>query len=107
MKQEKQAAAFFLAENLGISVHSFKNTFGRKILDVGGTYPFVLFKNFPNAISVGREDLGKTSNKLNYNKWPEGKLIVSDAAHIPVADNSFDYSFSVSAIEHMRTRLPS
>lgn len=70
-------------------------------LDIGGTYPFVLFKTFPNTISVDNRDLNRIDHPLHLGKWPKDKLIISDAAKIPVTDNSFDYTFSISSIEEM------
>lgn len=72
-----------------------------KSLDVGGTYPFVLFSNFPKAISVDNRDLNKLNHPLHKNKWPKDKLIISDATNIPLTDNSFDYCFSISTIEEI------
>ncbi len=72
-----------------------------KILDIGGTYPFILFSNFPDAISVDCRDLNQLDHPLHKNKWPEGKLVVADATRISFDDNSFDYAFSISAIEEM------
>ena len=72
-----------------------------KSLDIGGTYPFVLFKNFPQAISVDCRNLNKLDHPLHFKKWPKGKLIICDAAKIPATNNSFNYVFSISAIEEM------
>lgn len=70
-------------------------------LDIGGTYPFVLFKNFPQAISVDSRDLNTLEHPLHRGLWSKDKLIVCDAANIPVDNNSYDYVFSISAIEEM------
>lgn len=70
-------------------------------LDIGGTYPFVLFKNFPNAISVDCRNLNKLNHPYHYGKWPKEKLLICDAAKVPVVDNSFNYVFSISSIEEM------
>ncbi|MEW5784284.1 MAG: glycosyltransferase [Bacillota bacterium] len=72
-----------------------------KALDVGGTYPFVLFPNFPNTISVDCRNLNEVDHPLHAGKWPAEKLVVCDAAKVTFADNSFDYVFSVSAVEEM------
>jgi glycosyltransferase involved in cell wall biosynthesis len=72
-----------------------------KVLDFGGTYPFVLFRDFPAAVSVDIRDLNKEPHRLHEGLWPQGKLIVADAAKVPVADNAFDYAMSISAIEEM------
>lgn len=71
------------------------------ILDIGGTYPDILFKNFPSAISVDIRDLNQLDHPMHRGKWPEGRLIISDASAIPVENNSFDYVMSISAIEEM------
>lgn len=71
------------------------------VLDIGGTYPFVLFKNFPIAISVNNRDLDKFPHSLHFKKWPKKKLIVCDETDISVENNSFDYVFSISTIEKM------
>lgn len=72
-----------------------------KSLDIGGTYPFVLFKNFPQAVSVDCRNLNKLKHLLHFGKWPKGKLIICDAAKIPVVNDSFNYVFSISAVEEM------
>ena len=72
-----------------------------KCLDVGGTYPFVLFPNFPDAVSVDCRDLNALDHPLHNGKWPKDRLIISDAADIDLEDDSFEYVFSVSAIEEM------
>lgn len=72
-----------------------------KNLDVGGTYPFVLFKNFPNTVSLDSRNLNKLNHPLHYEKWPKNKLIIADALNLPFKDNHFDYSFSISSIEEM------
>lgn len=72
-----------------------------KSIDVGGTYPFVLFPNFPMAVSVDCRDLNSLDHPYHLGKWPQGKLIQADAAHIPLDDNVFEYAFSISAIEEM------
>lgn len=74
-------------------------------IDVGGTYPFVLFKNLPNAVSVDIRDLNELDSKYHKGKWPKEKLIISDASNIPVEDNSYNYSVSISAIEEMPDTL--
>jgi SAM-dependent methyltransferase len=71
------------------------------LLDVGGTYPFVLFKHFPNAISVDSRDLNSVGHYLHDGLWPEGSLIISDARAIPLPDKSFDCVMSISALEEM------
>jgi len=70
-------------------------------LDVGGTYPFVLFKHFPNTISLDIRDLNTLDHPLHKGKWPKERLIIGDAQHMPFRDNQFRYSFSISAIEEM------
>lgn len=70
-------------------------------LDVGGTYPFVLLKNFPRAESVDCRDLNQLDHPLHHRKWPKGRLLVSDATDIPRDDNAYPYVFSISAIEEM------
>lgn len=70
-------------------------------IDIGGTYPFVLFPNFPNAVSVDCRNLNSLEHPYHLGKWPQEKLIQSDASHIPCDDDTFDYSFSVSAVEEM------
>ncbi len=70
-------------------------------LDVGGTYPFVLFENFPKAVSLDIRDLNTLDHPLHKGLWPKEKLIIGDAMHMPVKDNAFRYSFSISAIEEM------
>jgi hypothetical protein len=72
-----------------------------KTIDVGGTYPFVLFKNWPDAVSVDNRDLNKVKHPLLKNQWPKDKLIIADATNIPVKTNVYDYSISISAIEEM------
>lgn len=68
-------------------------------LDVCGTYPFVLFKHFPNTISLDNRDLNKQDHKFHKDKWPAGKLVVANAMAMPFKDEEFRYSFSISAIE--------
>src|SRR5208337_2631386 len=70
-------------------------------LDIGGTYPDILFKNFPNSLSVDNRDLNNLNHPLHLGKWPKDRLIIADAANIPVENNTFDYVFSISAIEEM------
>lgn len=72
-----------------------------KSLDIGGTYPFILFNNFPHAISVDCRDLNKLEHPYHHGRWPKEKLLICDAAKIPVANNSFNYTFSISSIEEM------
>jgi glycosyltransferase involved in cell wall biosynthesis len=72
-----------------------------KALDIGGTYPFVLFPNFPQAVSVDCRNLNEIDHPLHAGKWPAEKLVICDAAKVPFAGNSFDYAFSVSAVEEM------
>jgi hypothetical protein len=71
------------------------------LLDVGGTYPFVLFKHFPSAKSVDARDLNIDPHPLHFGKWPEGTLIISDAREIPLENKSFDTVMSISALEEM------
>lgn len=70
-------------------------------LDIGGTYPFILFKNFPNATSVDCRNLNKLDHPYHLGKWPKKKLLICDAAKIPVANNSFETVFSISSVEEM------
>lgn len=72
-----------------------------KSLDVGGTYPFVLFKHFPKAISLDIRDLNQLDHPLHKGLWPKEKLVIGDALAMPFNDNEFRYSFSISAIEEM------
>ncbi len=72
-----------------------------KSLDIGGTYPFILFSNFPNAISIDCRDLNNLDHPLHLGKWPKDKLVVCDATNIPFGDNSFDHVFSISTIEEI------
>lgn len=72
-----------------------------RILDIGGTYPDILFKNFPNSHSVDNRDLNNLNHPLHQGKWPKDRLIIADAANVPVENNTFDYVFSISAIEEM------
>lgn len=71
------------------------------VLDIGGTYPDILFKNFPSAKSVDIRDLNQLDHPMHKGKWPKERLIISDASAIPVEGNSFDYTMSISAIEEM------
>jgi len=70
-------------------------------IDIGGTYPFVLFPNWPEAISADIRDLNKEDHPYLKGKWPKGKLMIADATKIPVKNNSYNYAFSISAIEEM------
>lgn len=70
-------------------------------LDVGGTYPFVLFDAWPGARSVDNRDLNELDHKLHRGLWTPEKLLISDATALPLEDNAVPYSFSVSAIEEM------
>lgn len=74
-------------------------------LDIGGTYPFVLFKNFPNAISVDIRDLNTLDHSLHKGLWPTEKLSIQNAADLNFSNNSFEYSFSISALEEMNKPL--
>ena len=70
-------------------------------LDVGGTYPFVLFKSWPNAKSVDSRNLNLLDHELHKGKWPEGKLIVADATDMPIPDRSYDMVMCISSLEEM------
>ena len=70
-------------------------------VDFGGTYPFVLFKNYPNAISVDNRDLNVLDFPFHKGKWTSDKLTICDAAKTPFNDNQFEYSFSISTIEEI------
>lgn len=72
-----------------------------KTIDIGGTYPFVLFKNWPKAVSVDNRDLNKVNHPLLKNKWKKGQLLIADATKVPAKNSSYDYSISISAIEEM------
>ena len=72
-----------------------------KTIDIGGTYPFVLFNNFPYAPTVDNRDLNKIEHKLHRGKWTKEKLIIADAAKTGLKANSYDYAISISAIEEM------
>jgi glycosyltransferase involved in cell wall biosynthesis len=74
-------------------------------LDVGGTFPFVLFSNFPKAVSADCRNLNQSDHPLHQGQWPTEKLIICDAKQIPCEDNSFEYVFSISAIEEMPDML--
>lgn len=74
---------------------------GMPVLDVGGTYPFVLFRHWPHAVSVDARDLNALDHVDHQGQWPEGRLIVADAAAIPVDDNAYPHVFSISALEEM------
>lgn len=71
------------------------------VIDIGGTYPFVLFPNWPNAVSVDKRNLNKVNHPLLKGQFPKGKLLISPAEHIKKPDNSYDYAISISAIEEM------
>lgn len=71
------------------------------VLDIGGTYPFVLFANLPNARSVDSRDLNSVGHYLHDNLWPAEKLIISDARKILTPDKSYDNVISISALEEM------
>ena len=71
------------------------------VLDIGGTYPFVLFKHLPDAISLDARDLNTVGHYLHDGLWPEGKLVISDAREIPLPDRSFETVISISALEEM------
>lgn len=73
----------------------------KSVLDIGGTYPFVLFKNLPNAKSVDARDLNTFGHYLHKGLWPEGTLIISDAREIPLPDRSYETVISISALEEM------
>lgn len=70
-------------------------------LDVGGTYPFVLFKNWPTALSVDARNLNEIDHPLHCGLWPDGRLIVADATKIPLPDRSYDVVFCISSLEEM------
>ncbi|MEW5805357.1 MAG: glycosyltransferase [Patescibacteria group bacterium] len=70
-------------------------------LDVGGTYPFVLFKHFLKAISLDIRDLNQLNHPLHKGLWPKEKLVIGNAMQMPFKNNEFRYSFSISAIEEM------
>ena len=72
------------------------------VLDVGGTYPFVLFKHFPRAVSVDSRDLNLIGHYLHDGLWPKGSLLIADAQKIPLSDKSFDCVISISALEEMQ-----
>ena len=72
-----------------------------KSIDIGGTYPFVLFPNFPECVSVDIRDLNELDHPYHKGLWPKDKLIISDASSIPEPDNQYDYAFSISALEEM------
>ncbi len=72
-----------------------------KVIDVGGTYPFVLFKSWPHAVSVDNRDLNKVDHPLLKGQWPKGTLIISDSRKVPVKNNAYEYAISISAIEEM------
>ncbi len=71
------------------------------VLDIGGTYPDILFKQYPKAVSVDNRDLNTLNHPLHNGKWKKDTLIIADAADIPVDNDSYDYVFSISAIEEM------
>ncbi len=71
------------------------------LLDVGGTYPFVLFSEVPHAKSVDSRDLNQVDHYLHKNLWPQGTLIISDARRIDLPDQSFETVISISALEEM------
>ena len=48
-----------------------------KVIDIGGTYPFVLFKSWPHAVSVDNRNLNKLDHPLLKGQWPKGTLIIS------------------------------
>lgn len=70
-------------------------------IDIGGTYPFVLLPNFPRAVSVDCRELNALDHPLHQEKWPTEKLIACDAANVPHEDSTFDYAFSISAIQEI------
>jgi len=74
-------------------------------LDVGGTYPFVLFKNFPQVISVGIRNLNASDHPLHKGLWPTGQPVTADAHTLPFKDDMFDFSFCISALEEMSDPL--
>jgi len=73
----------------------------KSVLDIGGTYPFVLFKHLPNAKSVDSRDLNTVGHYLHDGLWPKGTLIISDAREIPLPDQSYETVISISALEEM------
>jgi SAM-dependent methyltransferase len=74
---------------------------GSASIDIGGTYPMVLFPSWPNAISVDIRDLNELDHPLHAGLWPKEKLLVADASRIPLDDDAFPYAFSVSSLEEM------
>jgi SAM-dependent methyltransferase len=74
---------------------------GSESLDVGGTYPMVLFSSWPNAVSVDIRDLNELDHPLHLGLWPAGKLLVADATRVPLEDDALPYAFSVSSLEEM------
>lgn len=71
------------------------------VLDIGGTYPFVLFKHLPEAKSVDARDLNKVGHHLHDGLWPPDTLIISDAREIPLPNRSYETVISISALEEM------
>ena len=74
---------------------------GASSIDIGGTYPFVLFSTWPRSESVDVRDLNEIDHPLHRGLWPEGKLVVADATAVPREDDAYDHVFSISAIEEM------
>ncbi len=70
-----------------------------EVLDVGGTYPFVLFRNYPKAISVDSRDLNILDHPLHRWQWPPERLVIADARCLPFGEGQFPYSMSVSTVE--------
>lgn len=73
----------------------------KSVLDIGGTYPFVLLKQLPDAKSVDARDLNVVGHFLHDGLWPEGTLIIADAGDIPFPDQSYETVISISALEEM------
>ena len=78
-----------------------KVNLGTTVLDVGGTYPFILFKECPQAKSVDVRNLNQIGHPLHDGLWPNGSLVIADARRIPLPSESFETVISISALEEM------
>jgi SAM-dependent methyltransferase len=79
-------------------LNKLKNNHFQKILDVSS--PFIVSYYFAKNSDVIKTDISPVESKY-FKKNGRVPFKIEDATNLSFADNSFDFTFSISAIEHI------
>ncbi len=91
-----------MCESHGINIHC-----GGKALDFGcgvGRMTRAFSSFFSSCVGVDvSEKMIRLANKFNHDR-PTCKFVANDSAHLPFADSTFDFLFTVLVLQHLPTK---